>query len=362
MKVLFFIDCLTAGGKERRLSELMKVLLTIPDFEFELAVMHDDIHYKEILETDVKVHKLIRKRKKDLFLFVKLYKLCSRFKPDIIHCWDSMTAIYSIPVCKLLKIKLVNGMVTDALMKQNIFNKLWIRSKLAFIFSDIIVGNSKAGLDAYSAPVKKRVLILNGFNFDRLTTTINPEIIRHQIKVNTKYIVGMVANFSKNKDYQTYFSAAQILLNKRDDITFLAIGHLTDSSSSKQLIKANYLENFRLLGHKMGIESLVNVMDVCVLSTYTEGISNAILEYMALGKPVVATVGGGTNEILVDQETGYLVSPSNPKELAMKIEFLLNNLELRFIMGDAGRRRIHEIFSIETMVNKYLTVYKNILQ
>ena len=101
-------------------------------------------------------------------------------------------------------------------------------------------------------------------------------------------------------------------------------------------------------------------MDICILSTFTEGISNSILEYMALGKPVIATRGGGTSEIVIDNKTGFLISPSNPEELTDKIEKLLNNIDLREQMGMAGKERVKKIFSSEIMVSKYVDFYKTI--
>src|SRR6185295_16931299 len=154
MKVLFFIDGLIAGGKERRLLELMKEIKSGFNVEFELVVMNREIHYQQVFELGIKIHYLIRKTKKDTSIFNKFYKICKSFKPDIIHCWDSMTAVYSIPASKLLKIKLINGMVVDAPERFNFSNKYWLRTKFAFLFSDIIIGNSKAGLRAYHAPLK----------------------------------------------------------------------------------------------------------------------------------------------------------------------------------------------------------------
>jgi len=361
MKILFFIDCLTAGGKERRLVELMKALKLREDIEFELAIMSNEIHYQEVFNLNITIHYLIRTTTKDLSIFYKFYKVCKDYKPNIVHCWDSMTAVYSIPACKLLHIKFVNGMVVDAPKKQNIFNKHWVRAKLTFPFSNNIIGNSKAGLAAYNAPVSKSFCIYNGFNFERTNTIIKSDIIREQLNLNKKYVIGMVATFSKYKDYKTYFSAAQLILSQRNDIIFLAIGKETDSLLSKSLINNQYLEHFRLLGKQSGIESFINAMDICVLSTFTEGISNSILEYMALGKPVIASHGGGTNEIIEDTHTGFLIKPSNPKELVEKIEILLNDAELRNKMGIAGQERIKKIFTIDSMTDKYINFYEMIL-
>ena len=352
---------MNAGGKERRLSELIIALSSRNDIEFELVVMSNEIHYKEILQLNLTIHKLIRNSKKDFSVFKKFYKLCRNYKPDIVHCWDGMTAVYSVPACKLLNIKLVNGLVVDAPIKKTIFNKRWLRAKLTFPFSSIIIGNSRAGLAAYNVPLNKGYLIYNGFNFQRTENLIKEDVIRQELKIDAKFVIGMVASFSKYKDYKTYFSAAQMLLSQRHDVIFLAIGNDTDSTLSKSLIDLKYKENFRLLGKKSCIESYINAMDICVLSTFTEGISNSILEYMALMKPVIATSGGGTNEIVEDTKTGFLISPTNPKELAAKIEMLLNDAALRKKIGTCGNERVHEIFSIDAMANKYVSFYKMIL-
>jgi glycosyltransferase involved in cell wall biosynthesis len=76
-----------------------------------------------------------------------------------------------------------------------------------------------------------------------------------------------------------------------------------------------------------------------------------------LGKPVVATAGGGTNEIVRDKVTGLLISPSDPEELALKLELLLNDADLCARMGLAGKERIIDEFSIDAMVRKYINLY-----
>jgi glycosyltransferase involved in cell wall biosynthesis len=358
MRILYFIDSLRSGGKERRLTELMKMIGQSGEIQFELVVMSPEIHYKEVLDLGIKIHYIIRAKKRDISAFYTFYKLCYFYKPDIVHCWDSMTAIYSIPACKLLDIRLINGMVMITPEKLNIFNKNWWRSKFAFPFSDVIIGNSIAGLSAYRAPQSKSHCIFNGFNFDRINNIINKEIVLDQIEIKSGLIIGMVASFSEKKDYKTYFIAAQMILQKRNDITFLAIGSDTDSANSKNLIEPKLMQYFRLLGTRSDVESYINVMDICILSTFTEGISNSILEYMAMGKPVIATDGGGTNEILEDTITGYLISPCNPLELSARIEELIVNAELRKKMGAAGKDRIQNNFSIGKMVEKYISIYK----
>ncbi|MBS1573972.1 MAG: glycosyltransferase [Bacteroidetes bacterium] len=360
MKILFFIEAMRSGGKERRLVELMKGLKAIPDLRFEVVVMDNDVHYKDIFKLGINIHFLLRTTKKDISAFYKFYKICKEYKPDIVHCWDSMTSIYSIPACKLLKIKLVNGAIVDAPSERHIFNKHWLRAKIAFPFSNLIVGNSNTGLAAYNAPKKKSVCIHNGFNFERIKTVRENKITRENLKVSTSFVVGMVASFSETKDYKTYFAAAQKLLEKRNDITFLAIGSDTDSNDARKMIQDKYVANFKLLGKRSDIESLIDLMDICILATFTEGISNAILEYMALGKPVIASSGGGTPEIVDDNVTGFLIETSSPGQLCDKMELLLKDKKLRIEMGKAGNNRIHNHFSIDKMVGEYVVNYESL--
>ncbi len=323
--------------------------------------MSNIIHYKEILELPNRIHYLIRKTKKDLSVFYKFYAICKNYKPDIVHCWDDMTAVISILACKLLKIKLVNGMVIDAPQKRNVFNKSWFRASLTFPFSDKIVGNSKAGIDSYNAPKSRSVVIRNGFDFHRIRYLEDINIIKQQLKIKENFVVGMVATFSEKKDYKTYIRAAQSVLTKRKDVVFLLIGQYTDSGLAEKFISDENMEHFRFLGKKNKIESYINLIDVCVLATFTEGISNSIMEYMALGKPVIATSGGGTNEIVEDKKTGFLVNVSDVEDMANKIETLLNNGEMRIQMGERGRERIRNFFSIELMLENYIFIYSEII-
>lgn len=359
MKVLIFIDNLRAGGKERRCVELLKGLKAKNEIQFAIVVMNEDVHYREVFLLNRKIYFLIRKTKKDLSVFNRFYKICKEYKPDIVHCWNDMTAVIAVPVCKFLNIKLVNGMISDAPLQQKKLHKEWIYAKLTFRFSNIIIGNSQAGLNAYEAPKNKSLVIHNGFDFSRIKDLQSVDKIKNELQIKTKFLVGMVASYSHYKDYKTYFKAAEIVLSKRNDVTFIAIGNNTESINAKSLIDEKYGEAIKPLGKKSNIESYINAMDICVLATFTEGISNSIMEYMALGKPVIASIGGGTTEIVENTKTGFLMKPSDPGELANKIELLLNNADLRIKMGMNGVERVRNFFSIDTMVSKYIACYRS---
>ena len=103
MKVLFLIDGLLKGGKERQFVQLIHKLIDKKKIDIQIVVMNNNIEYEQLLKLDIKMHFLIRKRKKDITIFWKLFKIYKLFKPDIIHTFDSMTTFYSIPITLLTK-------------------------------------------------------------------------------------------------------------------------------------------------------------------------------------------------------------------------------------------------------------------
>jgi len=100
---------------------------------------------------------------------------------------------------------------------------------------------------------------------------------------------------------------------------------------------------------------------VFVLPSKSEGISNTILEAMATGLPVVATRVGGNPELVVEGVTGELVPPENPAALATALQRYVDDKDKQRQQGHAGRERVEQQFSIENMVNEYLTVYSDLL-
>ena len=368
MKILFFIDCLVAGGKERRLTQLMKGLRSKKGIEFELVVMRKEIHYKEIFDWNIKIHYLLRESKKDVSIFSKFYKICKIFQPDIVHCWESMTAIIAVPVCKLLNIKLVNGMVTNTPVKQNIFNKYWLRAKLTFPFSNIIIGNSLAGLSAYGAPVKKSACIYNGMDLARFENLKNKSEVTEEIFGNASqdiFVVGMVAAFEDRKDYKLLVKAATSLLPFNSNIRFVLVGDGTNFNEIKNQVPSFLSDKIIFLGKKSDIESIVNIFDVGILLTNTkvhgEGISNSIIEYMALCKPVIATRSGGTNELVIDDKNGYLIDGDNDKQLIEKIERFVKNKNLIDELGKNGKQLVNEKFDIKVITGQYINMYNKLL-
>jgi glycosyltransferase involved in cell wall biosynthesis len=357
MKVLFFIESLRAGGKERRILELLKGLKRYPDIEVELILTRKEIHYPEFYELNIPLHIIERKfLKKDPILFIKFYKIAQKFQPDLIHVWGHMVAVYAVPTVWKLGIPLLNNEITDATPGQKLLGK-----DIVFNASAKIIANTRAGLKAYGAPEAKSGVIYNGFNFSRLKDLPAREDVRAKFNISTPYVVGMVATFSPYKDYKTYIKAALDILKRRDDVTFLCIGD-GDDSSFKRMVPAGKTERILFLGRQDKVESIMNICDVGVLVTdiknHAEGISNALMEFMALSRPVIATNFGGSVELVINNQTGFLIEAYDHETLAERLNTLITDDKARLEMGNACKHRVETEFSIDKMISSFYNEYK----
>lgn len=364
MKILFFIDSLRSGGKERRFVELLKGLSNDKSYDFEIVLIKNDIHYKDIHDLGIKVHIIPRKYfKKDPTIFFKFYKISKKYNPDIIHVWGNMVAIYAIPTKLFQNKKMINNQITSAPLK---VTKSLLNNGLSFTFSDLLISNTFAGLESFSAPEKKSKVIYNGFDFSRIVNLVPEDIIKKKFKITTKYVVGMVASFDYKKDYKTYIQAAISILSDRRDITFLCIGAGNSKVYEALCETITSKKNILFLGKQTNVESIMNICDIGVLTTnhkvHGEGISNALLEFSALQKPVIATRGGGTPEIIIDEKSGYLVNPFSIEELVDRIKYLIENESIRKEFGIESKRIAESKFNIKNMINEFKEVYKELIK
>src|SRR5213078_762420 len=113
-------------------------------------------------------------------------------------------------------------------------------------------------------------------------------------------------------------------------------------------------------GYREDAPALIARFDVLALPSTIEGLPLVILEAMARGRPVVATPVGGTPELVVDGETGLLVPPRDPAALAAALQRVLEDRDLADRLGEAGRRRVSERFTLEGMTRRMLELYDEV--
>ncbi len=362
-KILFVIDSLGSGGRERRFLELINFLYYNTEFKMQIVLTESEIHYNEIYDFAVPVKVIKRNSLKwDPMFFFKFQKIASDFKPDIIHTWSIMTTFYAIPSSIFLNCPLISNLVSNAKVKFRKFSIYNLFFKIDCFCSNIILSNSNAGSKAYGLDnSKKSQTIYNGVSLDRFNIDKDLSLVRKEIGINTKYLVIMVASFSHNKDYDFFLDVAKEAYLYNKDITFVGVGDGELLNRMENRIINEKIRNVILTGVRNDIEILVAASDIGVLFSNSEGISNSIIEYMALGKPVITTDRqGGSCEIVDNEKSGYIMDRDLPAVLK-NINKLLENSILCKEMGEHGRRIIINRFTIENMSNEFLNIYSKYL-
>lgn len=365
-KILFFIGGLSSGGKERRLLELMTYLHQSGDYHMVLVTQREDLDFD--IFNKLKVDWIVLSTGKlKVKSFGEFFNIVKKHRPHIIHTWGSKQTLVSLPSRVLLSgVKLVNSQITSAPPKIAFSERLI--SHTNFIFSDIILSNSYAGIEAFNPPKRKAQVIYNGLNKNRFVQLPQKKAVRNAFFLDKPYTLIMVASFSANKDYQRFYQVGIALSQLRKDFNFVGLGYYNskdDSYYQDALATIKAYPHLRLIPGSPEVEALVNACDIGVLfsnaAVHGEGISNAIIEYMALGKPVIANDAGGTREIVRNGENGYLIREESPEQIAVLINRLLDNPEKMKEMGEKSRLRIEAYFSLDNMGRAFEKVYQSLI-
>jgi glycosyltransferase involved in cell wall biosynthesis len=360
LRVLHLVDSLRVGGKERQTVELVKGLCRFGSVESMVVTMGAEQFYvADIGRLGVPLCYLLRKVRWDPTVFPRLWRILRRFRPHIIHTNSEMAMSYAWPLARLMGVKIINGTIRNAFSGSGL---RWRWHKLMLHLADARVANSKAGFTSRGIPHDgpRNYVIYNGLDLERFESRALHNGEKLGFQANGCKVVGMVAEFSDYKDFPTFIRAAQDVSARRQDVVFLAVGDGKNLDACKGMVSTNE-KSILFLGKRKDVEALVQQIDIGVLCTFTEGISNSVMEYMAAGKPVVVTNGGGSSELITDGVQGFLVPPAQPLAVAEKIEILSGDSVKARQMGLAGRKRIEQRFSIKQMTDATIGMYRETL-
>lgn len=281
-------------------------------------------------------------------------------KPDVVHAHDPMGVALTAMALQMQdgdakRPLVVAARRVDFHLKSHAFSKWKYRHVDVFIAASDIIGG---------------ILVRDGIPRDRIVIVhdgVNIGFIDKQDAVDAHAafwlphgapIVGNVAALAAHKGQKHLVAAARLVVRDVPDARFLIVGEGELKDQLDRQIKHLALERHVLLtGFRPDAVGLMKSFDIFAMSSVTEGLGSAVLEAMACSRAVVSTRAGGLPEVVVDGETGLLVPPHDEPALAQALVTLLRDPERRAALGAAGRNRVVDAFSVETMVNETLSVY-----
>ncbi len=171
-----------------------------------------------------------------------------------------------------------------------------------------------------------------------------------------------MANFYPTKGLSFFIRAVPYVQSVFPESSFVIVGDGQLRPELERLTAELGLNRWVLfLGQRDDVPQILPLFDVFVLPSVKEGLPFALLEALGAARPVVATTVGGVPEVILDGQTGFLVPASDPEALGRAIIALLQNPQQAHAMGEAGRKRVQEHFSVEHMVTDTEEAYRNLL-
>jgi glycosyltransferase involved in cell wall biosynthesis len=358
MRVLFLLEQLNRGGKERRLLEIIKgIKNNYPEVDIHFIISKAEYAFPEIFDLNVKIYQLDNPG--NLRLLATYFRLIKKINPDIVHAWSYKTSFYASCLKPFYKYKLISGFIADVFGSDGV--SALITQGLIFKFAENVIANSKAGLEAYKAPKHKSLVVYNGYDFKRNSNLKERDALKTELGIVTPYVVFMAGRISPHKDYRTFVAAARIIIEKRSDITFVSAGLIGHNDCYPEPLKEEEKTYIKFLGARNDIEDLINLCDIGLLCTFSEGVSNFILECMAQAKPVIATGIGGTAEIVDNHKSGFVLPASSPELVAEHIELLIGNNDLSKSFGEEGKRIVNTRFNQQLATESIYKLYNSLI-
>jgi glycosyltransferase involved in cell wall biosynthesis len=289
--------------------------------------------------------------------FVRLVRQLRRLRPDVLHAFLFHSYVTAAPAARLAGVRvLVAGRRSLGDFKRG-RRVLLAVERLATRVTDLLVANADAVAEDTRRHEKVRV--------DKLTTVYNglpdaafapaePAVID-----TTAPVVLCIANLKRDKGHHFLLEAVARLRDQRLPATLALVGDGPQRRAlEEQAVRLDV--DVRFLGTRADIEPLLARADVVALPSLHEGMSNAVMEAMAAGRPVVATDVGGTGELLRDR--GVLVPPSDGAALAEGLARVLRDPALAARLGARARAWSREHLHVDTMVDRHVQIYRELLE
>lgn len=368
------------GGAANATQYILEEYSKIPDLSVDLITSSiDEKYYEEKIGNNIKIYRipigknsknLHYQSQKDLLVYSwKAYfyakKLIAQNKYDLTHSFFTVPCgflslvfkkKYKIPYIISLRGADVPGYAERFSF---IYKLLTPLIKKIWKNSAEVISNSQGlkELALKANPKQKIDVIYNGIDIKKFTPNIS-------LKNNDKFIITPGASrLTSRKGLKYLIEAVQKLSQKYPQIKLEIMGSGKEEKEKLEKLVANLniQDKVEFLGRIPREEtfSYYQKSDVFVLPSLNEGMSNAMLEALSSGLPIIATDTGGSKELIKEGENGYIIKMKNSDDIAQKLEKLINNPELKKRMGENSRKKALEL-SWEKVAKKYFNLYKEV--
>ncbi|HLC21564.1 MAG TPA: glycosyltransferase [Candidatus Methylomirabilis sp.] len=295
------------------------------------------------------------------FAVLRLWRLLRAKEISLVHVNDADDAAIAALACRLVGIPCVVHMRSEMVPKK--FRKLRLQ------WADLLIAVSEGVREKAiqgGLPGGKVVTLYSGIDAARAGAAGEGWKIRQAQGLSQQtLVIGSVANIAPKKGYDVLIRAVAKARQEIHDLACIIVG--ADDRGLREGLERlgdslGLGGRLRFVGFQEKVFPYLDAMDLFVLASVDEGFGIVLLEAMASGKAVVATLVDGPPEIVEDGQTGLLVPPRDPEALAKALVELLKDPQRRAAMGRRGRERVETVFSLDSQMRTLTGLYDRLLR
>lgn len=370
MRITFIIDHFAhaLAGTENQVEKLIRGLSA--EFEVELILFRPSewlVARSRDLGCRISVFQIDNFKSAYTFRnFLKVIGHLRAVKPDVVHTFFPVANIIGVTAARLAGVRTIVASRRD--YGEWMSRRYLLATRLANLFVTRIVTNSNQ--------VKQLTEKVEGFPGDRIAVIYNgiatdafhrraPNIeLKRALQIpDGNKVVGLIANYRPMKRHEAFVRAANEIVQKRDDIDFVLVGRDAVPGEPKkaiqQLVASLGIARRVHFAHADGnVRDFLSILDVGVNCSEGEGLSNAIMEYMATEIPCVVSNSGGNSDLITDDINGYAVPLGDHHALAQRILRLIDDDATRLRFTQAAKEKVRNEMSLEAMLNRFRQFYR----
>lgn len=369
IKVLHVIYSFNLGGME---SVLVELINNMDDTRFEnvICCLTQNGNASERLKNRaLKIYECHKKEGLDFSIINKIKEIVNNEDIDIIHgrAWVSLIPCMLTKLLSKKKVKLIIGYHGQNYSEKEIKGrnvKRMILQKILLRFVDIVytLNNRLKVYYSYQTGIDKNKILVIPNGLDLVTQNHEEkelDLLRIQYNIDREDIViGFIGRLDKVKNLSLLIEAFSMLNKNISRTKLVIVGSGADENNLKDLAERLSIKDKVVFTGWSDIPNIYyELMHIYAQPSLFEGMSGAIARAMLYQLPVVTTNVGGNPDLVVSNQTGYLIAPEDKDQLLAALVKLANSPELRYKLGAAGSQFIKEHYSLITMVNKYQNLY-----
>lgn len=362
-RLLHIIPSLDRAGAEKQLCLLAKHL---PRDQFEVhvcALTRSGPLEAELRAADIPVAVIGKRWKADPLAYWRLRRHITQLRPDLVHTWMFAANAYGRAAARAAGVRrLVAG---ERCVDQWKAGYQFAIDRRLIQYTDRVVVNAPAARDfcvAHGLPADRFEVIPNGIPPAPESRYSREELLERLGLPEDALLVAAVGRLWPQKRVKDLIWAFMLIAVLYENARLLVIGDGPQRPLLEQFVRDLKAEqSVLMLGHRDDVPDLAPHFDVFWSGSEYEGMPNAVMEAMAAGVPVVATDIPGNRDLVVPEETGFLVGVGARAARAHATDKLLGDAALRRRQGEAGRARMLRDFGIESLIARHVALYREVL-